>query len=196
MSNLHDYFRELLIREKQPHCELIHAWPPKLRDEIISAFEKSVSETAVKGSGCSIAELTNQAAGNKVEKYIVSKLDSGLSGFSISKCRGAGYPDQTLIQNTTNLHMPLEIKATADWKDTDTIRRVITASSRKLRARFSEPIHHLMLTAIYSGRGKGFAKIEAIRLDFLEPTTPVNVRFEASVNHKILVEGHHYSKTI
>lgn len=196
MLNLQDYFTELLIREEQPHCELIHAWSPKLRDEIVDSFEKSVSETAVKGSSCSIAGLTNQAAGNKVEKYIVPKLDSGLSGFSISKCRGLGYPDQTLIQNTTNLHMPLEIKATADWKDTDTIRRVITSSSKKLRARFSGHIHHLMLTVIYSGRGEEFAKIEAIRLDFLEPTTTVNIRFEASVNHKILVEGHHYSKTI
>ena len=196
MPNLQDYFRDLLIWEEEPHRELIHAWSPELRDTIVSAFEISVSETAVKGSSCSIAGLTNQAAGNEVEKYIVPKLDSGLSGFLIYKCRGPGYPDQTLIQNTTNLHIPLEIKATADWKDTDTIRRVLTSSSKKLRAQFSGPIHHLILTVLYSGRGEEFAKIEAIRLDFLEPTTIVNVRFEASVNHKILAEGHHYSKTI
>ena len=196
MPNLQDYFRELLIREEQPHRELVHAWPPDLRDMIVSAFEKSVSETAVKGSRCSIAGLTNQAAGNKLEKYIVAKLNSGLSRFSIFKCRGLGYPDQTLLQNTTGLQIPLEVKATADWNDKDTIRRVITSSSNKLRARFSEPIHHLILTVIYSGRGEDFAKIEAIRLDFLEPTTHVDIKFEASVNHKILVEGHHYSKTI
>jgi hypothetical protein len=196
VPNLRDYFRDLLIWEEEPHCELIHAWVPELRDMIVSAFEISVSETAVKGSRCSIAGLTNQAAGNTLEKYIVAKLDSGLSGFSISKCRGAGYPDQTLIQSTTGLQISLEVKATADWNDTDTIRRVITSSSKKLRARFSEPIYHLILTVIYLGRGEDFAKIEAIRLDFLEPTTLVDIKFEASVNHKILVEGSHYSKTI
>ncbi len=38
--------------------------------------------------------------------------------------------------------------------------------------------------------------MDAIRLDFLEPDTAVNVRLEASVNHKILAAGPHRSKVI
>ena len=151
----------------------------------------------MKGSICPIKPgSTNQAAGNQIEEYIVPKLDSGLSGFSISKCRGSGYPDQILIQHTPKLHIPLEMKATADWNEKDSIRRVLTASSKKLRAQFSEPLYHLLLTVLYFGRGEEFATIEAIRLDFLEPTTTVNVRLEASVSHKLLADGPHYSKTI
>lgn len=40
------------------------------------------------------------------------------------------------------------------------------------------------------------ARIETIRLDFLEPLTQVNTRFEASVSHRILATGGHYSVTI
>ena len=225
MANLRDFFRDLLNWEKQQSDEpihqrpqelrdpvsafgnavseaeqqsdnLIHQWPQKLRDKIVSAFENAVSESAVKGAVCSLPPgITNQSVGNEIEKYIVPKLDRGLSGFSISKCRGPGYPDQTLIQQSTNLHIPLEMKATANWNEKDTIRRVLTSSSKKLRAQFSEPIHHLLLTVLYSKQDdENFATIDAIRLDFIEPTTAVNVRLEASVNHKILVGGHHYSK--
>lgn len=151
----------------------------------------------MKGSICPIPPGTsNQSIGNKVEEYIVPILDSSLSGFSISKCRGPGYPDQTLIQQSTNLHIPFEMKATAKWNETDTIRRVLTGSSRELRTRFSAPIYHLILTVSYANRQSESVTIDTIRLDFLEPTTTVNIKFEASVNHKILTSGDHYSKTI
>ena len=197
MANLKDFFRDLLNWEEQEHCELIHPWPQELRNSIVLAFENAVSKSSVRGSVCSLPPgITNQAAGNEIEKYIVPKLDSSLSGFSISKCRGNGYPDQILIQYTPKLHIPLEIKATAKWNERDTIRRVLTGSSRKLRTQFSEPIYHLLLTVLYSKQdGENFATIDAIRLDFIEPTTTVNVKLEASVNHKILVNGPHCSKT-
>ena len=35
--------------------------------------------------------------------------------------------------------------------------------------------------------------IDRVRLDFFEPTTPVNVRLEASVSHKILADSDHYA---
>ena len=196
MPNLQDFFRDLLNWKGQQYRELIHPWDRDLRDSIVLAFEKSVSESSVKGSICPIPpETTNQSIGNKVEEYIVPILDKSLSGFSIFNCRGPGYPDQTLIQQSTNLHIPLEMKATANWNEKDTIRRVLTSSSQKLRAQFSEPIHHLLLTVFYSQQEEVSVTIDAI-LDFLEPTTLVNVRFEDSVSHKILADGYHYSKTI
>lgn len=181
----------------QQERELIHQWPQELRDAIVSAFENAVSESSVKGSICPIPiGTTNQAIGNKVEEYIVPKLDRCLSDFSISKCRGSGYPDQILIQDTSGLHMPLEMKATAGWDEKDSHRRVLTSSSKKLQTQFSEPIYHLLLTVLYSKQDdEDFATINTIRLDFLEPTTSVNVRLEVSVNHRLLADGDHYSKT-
>ncbi len=190
-------FENSVSEAGQQECELIHQWPQELRNAIVSAFENTVSESSVKGSVCSLPSgITNQAVGNEIEKYIVPKLNSGLSDFSISKCRGSGYPDQILIQDTSRLHMPLEMKATADWNEKDSNRRVLTSSSKKLRAQFSEPIYHLLLTVLYSKQDdENFATIDTIRLDFLEPTTAVNVRLEVSVNHKLLADGDHYSKT-
>ena len=197
MANLRDFFRDLLNWEGQQYCELIHPWPQNLRNSIVLAFEDAVPASSAKGSVCSLPpEIKNQAIGNEIEKYIVPKLNSSLSGFSIFKCRGPGYPDQTLIQQSTNLHIPLEMKATAKWNEKDPNRRVLASSSKKLRAQFSEPIYHLLLTVLYSKQDdEDFATIDTIRLDFLEPTTAVNVRLEVSVSHKILVNDPHYSET-
>ena len=196
MPNLRDFFRDLLNREGQQYRELTHSWPQDLRNSIVLAFENAVLESSVKGSICQLKPNSrNQSIGNQVEKHVVAKLDSVISGFSISKCRGSGYPDQTLIQKSSNLRIPLEMKATSDWNDTDSNRRVLTSSSDKLRAKFTEPIYHLLLTALYSDFDKDLVTIDAIRLDFLEPTSIVNVRLEASVSHKILVNDQHYSKT-
>ncbi|MXV85868.1 hypothetical protein F4X88_02320 [Candidatus Poribacteria bacterium] len=181
----------------QQEHELIHQWPQELRNTIVSAFENAVSESSVKGSVCSVSPgASNQKIGNEIEKYTVPKLNSSLLDFSISKCRGSGYPDQILIQDTPRLQMPLEMKATGDWNEKDSNRRVLVSSSKKLRAQFSAPIYHLLLTVLYSKQDdEDFVTINTIRLDFLEPTTAVNVRLEVSVSHKILADGDHYSKT-
>ena len=198
MSDLNNFFTDLLDREEQPYRQLIDQWPQDLCDTVVSAFEDAVSKASVKSSICPLKpRSSNQSIGNQIEKYIVQELGSVILGFSISKCSGSGYPDQILIQQTTQLKMPLEMKATAEWDEKDSNRRVLTSSSDKLRNQFSAPIHHLLLTGLYSKKDdEDFAAIDAIRLDFLEPTTVVNVRLEASVSHKLLVGGHHYSKTI
>jgi hypothetical protein len=118
-----------------------------------------------------------------------------MRAFTIGACSGAGYPDRILIQRDTRLRMPLEVKATSDWNPSDSNRRVLTSSSEKLRRQFTSPIHHLLMTLLYTIEGQG-ARVDAVRLDFLEPDTTVNVRLEASVNHKILAAGPHRSKVI
>lgn len=189
-------FENTISEADQQKRELIHQWPQELRNAIVSAFENAVSESSVKNSACPVSPgASKQKIGNEIEKYIVPKLDSSLSDFSISKCRGSGYPDQILIQDTPKLRMPLEMKATVDWNEKDTIRRVLAGSSQKLHTQFSAPIYHLLLTVLYSKQDdEDFVIIDTIRLDFLEPTTTVNVKLEASVNHKILVNEQHYSK--
>ena len=69
------------------------------------------------------------------------------------------------------------------------------SSASKLRAQFVSPIYHLLATVIYSQVPNG-VRIDHLRLDFLEPTTPVSVRLEASVNHRILANGTHHSRVI
>jgi hypothetical protein len=51
------------------------------------------------------------------------------------------------------------------------------------------------MTVLYSP-SVSHATIDAIRLDFIEPSTSVSVRLEASVNHKILSNGPHHTKVI
>lgn len=184
------------LRGQQQHRELVAQWPQTLRESIESAFVNAVSNSGLKDSVCSLNPgSSNQSIGNQVEDYTIQRLNTKISEFSISRCSGPGYPDQTLTQIATGTRMPLEVKATSNWDERDTNRRVLTSSSKKLRAQFDGPIYHLLLTILYS-ENEDSATINAIRLDFLEPTTPVNVRLEASVNHKILAEGHHYSKII
>lgn len=100
-----------------------------------------------------------------------------------------------LEERTTALKIPLEMKATGQWNPADSNRTVLTSSSAKLRSQFVSPIYHLLVTVIYSQVGGG-VRIDAIRVDFLEPTTQVNVRMESSGSHKILDQGGHYSRTI
>lgn len=198
MANLSDYYRSLLHWEGQQHSELVHVWPKELRDMIVSAFINAISESSMKGSLCPIRpNSTNQSRGNQVENYTINKLNTTISGFSILKCQGHGYPDRVLTQQAFGCNIPLEVKATRDWNEKDSNRRVLTSSSTKLRSHFSAPIYHLLLTVLYSYQdGEQYATIDTIRLDFLEPSTTVNVRLEASVNHKILSNGPHHSKMI
>jgi hypothetical protein len=69
------------------------------------------------------------------------------------------------------------------------------SSSKKLREAFAAPIHHVLLTVCYDVAGAVYC-ISCVRLDFIQPTTEVSVRLEASVNHKILSSGQHTSRTI
>lgn len=196
MSNLRNYYQDLLNWEGEPQRELVEEWPHTLRESIESAFVNAVSKSRVKGSTCPLRpNSSNQSIGNQVEKYTMEELNTTISEFSISLCYGKGYPDQTLVQIATGTRIPLEVKATSNWDEKDSNRRVLTSSSKKLRAQFSDPIYHLLLTVLYS-QNENSAIVGAIRLDFLEPTTIVNVRLEASVNHKILATGHHCHRII
>ena len=196
MFNLENYYRDLAKWEKQPLIPLVHAWPKPLRNAVEFDFVAATASCKIKSANCPIRPAsTNQSIGNQVEEYTISKLNGHLSEFSIAPCKSSGYPDKMLTQKTTRLKMPLEFKASRDWNPNDANRRVLTSSSKKLRRQFPAPIHHLLLTVLYSPAPR-YITIQSLRLDFLEPSTAVNVRLEASVNHKILANGPHHSRTI
>lgn len=196
MPSLNDYYTDLLNWEGVSPITLVHAWPVQLRQSVEADIVSSVTSSRVKGSNCPLRPgSTNQSIGNQVENYTIPLLEQHTSGFRMGPCSGAGYPDKTLTELTTGLKMPLEVKATSDWNPADSNRRVLTSSSKKLRTQFTAPIHHLLLTVLYT-KASSHATIDAIRLDFLEPSTSVSVRLEASVNHKILSNGPHHKKVI
>ena len=87
------------------------------------------------------------------------------------------------------------MKATSQWNPADSNRRVLTSSSDKIRNHFCPQIYHLNCTVMYDISDSDDARINALRLDFLQPTTTVNVRLEASVSHKILSNGTHPTST-
>lgn len=138
---------------------------------------------------------TNRLA-TKVENYTIPLLQQHTSTYIMGPCSGAGVSRQApFTQRSTRLKMPLEVKATSDWNPADSNRRVLTSSSTKLRKQFKMQIHHVFLTVLYAPTST-HATIDVIRLDFLEPSTSVSVRLEASVNHKILSREPHHTIVI
>ena len=194
MPTLSDYYKDLQIWGNVDRKTLIAEWPETLAVSVESQIHNALGTAGVLGIRCPIRKgSTNQSIGNQVEDFVIPLLASKLALFTLRKCAGAGYPDRELIQVDSGLKIPLEIKATADWNPSDSSRRVLTSSSDKLRTQFAEPIHHLLFTILYEISSPMSARIGSIRLDFLEPSTLVGVRLEASVSHKILCAGGHRS---
>ena len=191
MSNLRDYYRDLLNWEGVPSQELIATWPTVLVDEIKTEFQSAVQASQLRGAICNLRTgSSNQSIGNQVEEFTIQHLKSHHKEFTISKCSGAGYPDKLLLKRGSQANIVMEFKATSGWNPADSNRRVLTCSSAKIRKCVTPPIYHLLCTVMYRLVGSS-AEIQALRLDFLEPDTPVDVRLEASVSHRSLATGPH-----
>lgn len=188
---LEEYYKLLLKWENEAPQDLVCRWPKPLINLIASDFRAAVDEVLRTSREISVKPgSTNQSIGNQVEAHTVSSLAASLQAFSLAACSGAGYPDKKLVQKSTGLSMPFEVKATSDWNPRDSNRRVLTSSSVKLCKHFTPPIYHVLCKVMY-GLQKTFVVISGLRLDFLEPDTEVNVRLEASVSHMILAGGTH-----
>lgn len=190
MKNFAEYYKDLLEWEGVEFKELISDWREDLIEEIKNDFQTAVTNSNLKGLAF-VPNKTNQSVGNQVEIVALEKLNEHLKIFQIDNCSGAGYPDRVLTKGDFK-QVALEMKATGDWNPNDSNRRVLTSSSKKLREKFISPVYHLLCTVVYKGEFES-AKIESIRLDFIEPETQVSVRLEASVSHKMLTNATHES---
>ncbi len=190
MKNFAEYYKDLLESESVEFQELISDWQEDLLIEIQDDFQQATNNSKLKGTTF-VPNKTNQSVGNQLADLVSGKLNDYLKIYKIERYLGKGYPDRILAKGSFR-HIALEMKATSNWDPKDTNRRVLTSSSRRLRAKFVSPIYHLICTVIYQNN-TGSSEIEALRLDFIEPKTQVSVRLEASVNHKILASGTHKS---
>lgn len=196
MRTFKAFYRELQQREGLKPLRLVSAWAKHDTARIARKTKHAFEATDLKNAVVRIKRgSTNQSIGNQIANFVVKTLNSRLQEFRIDDCSGTGYPDKILKESATGRIFPFELKATSQWNPSDSNRRVLTSSSNKLREKFREPISHLLATILYRKSG-GRYRIEGIRLDFLEPMTQVNVRLEASVNHRILNGGTHPTKII
>src|SRR6266581_1217354 len=166
MSTLRDYYLKLQEFESATPVDLIAPWQP----EIVEAIHGDFAAT---------------------------RIDTALQQFRIESCPGQGYPDRILRRLLDQSRYPAELKATSAWNPADSNRRVITSSTAKLRRQFTQPINHLLITFSYTlNTVTEQASVTAIRMDFVEPDTIVNIRLEASVSHRLLAEGKYTHYTL
>jgi len=191
-----EYYNELQRREGLEPAELIAEWAQADTDAISAAFRTAVATSRITEQNIPIwAGSTNQSIGNQVADFFVPMINQHLRQYRIDACPGGGYPDKILVEIASRRTFPFELKATSTWDAADSNRRVLTSSSRKLRQRFPGAVNHVLATILYA-TGAGISRVRSLRLDFIEPSTPVNIRLEASVSHRLLAEATHRSTTI
>lgn len=192
MGNLGDYYNNLMAWEghRPDGVVLIAPWDMTDSKLIQEDFQLAMNASGVKSRAIPIRSgSTNQSVGNQVASFFATIINPHLRKYLIRDCSGQGYPDKKLIDKNSQKVFAFELKATSSWNSSDSNRRVLTCSSKKLRESFSSPINHILTTCCYSENPDW--KLTALRLDFIEPTTQVDVRLEASVNHKSLSLGSH-----
>ncbi len=195
-TRIADYYLELQRREGLEPIELVAPWDEATSDAISEAFRASMTAAAITQRDITLRTgSTNQSIGNQVADYFVPEMNRHLQGFYIDACVGGGYPDKILREITTGRTFPFELKATSTWDVSDSNRRVITSSSRKLRQRFRGATNHILATLHYVTE-VGRSRVRSLRLDYIDPDTLVNIRLEASVSHRSLGAATHRTVTI
>ncbi len=193
MNNLGDYFGELIRREGKPRIKLAARWARREIRSITRCFRNAFARCHFERSPLVIdSNVTGQALGNHLANYFATQMDRNLTLFKIQRCAGQGYPDRRLVRITNRRSYALELKATRSYEPKSNHRVILTCSTRKLRRHFAAPINHLLLTVFHKKEGDN-VWIRNFRIDFLEPSTKVRVRLEASVSQHLLAKSTHPS---
>lgn len=181
---------------------LVAAWEAAQAANVEERVSQAVKSCGILGSvipGFAVDgrgnERSNQSKGNVAADALSQALNCDPNLLLIASLKGAGYPDRRLSIPDKEFACCFELKATSDWNERDSNRRVLTSSPTKLLngiavGQLPKPPCHLIGTIIYD-RTSG--QIAGVRLDFLEPDSRVNVRLEASTSHQLLARGRHRS---
>jgi hypothetical protein len=184
MENFEGFFRKLASWEARPAAPLVSPWKRSDRLAISADFRRAFRRICLEPMALR-ARSTSQSAGHRVAEAVASKLGSRLRRFKLEPCKGRGYPDKKLSHVRNRRAFALEIKATQRFNPRSGNRIVLTCASQKMRREFRKPVNHLLLTLCYRRSGSRFW-VRSVRLDFLQPTTEVNIRLECSVNRRLL----------
>lgn len=129
---------------------------------------------------------------NKAANHFIARVPPHLPAQNqIALANGAGYPDGIFVSGRVGYCM--EFKATSNWRNGDTNRRVLTSAPSKMRhlvnsGKIGSPPAHLICTVLYSEPN---SNLTGIRLDFLDPSSIVNIRLGASTSQKLLAQSRH-----
>lgn len=186
------YLQEVQQRLGLAPISLIRPWTAPE----VAAVENAL-RIAIVNSGIATMQIpnftgTNQSKGNKAADFFIDRTANYFPiGATIEATQAKGYPDRIFRLGAVGFFM--EFKATSDWNDTDSNRRVLTSSPLKMinlinSGLVGNPPAHFVCTVIYD---KNLSLIRSCRLDFLEPNSEVNIRLEASTSQKILTQSPH-----
>jgi hypothetical protein len=186
MGTLRTFFQQLSRWEHKPVIRLAANWSPKDRKAITVDVKQAVDTSGLARSAFALPPaITTQAMGNHFADVFCERLGPHLRQYQIEGCDGPGYPDRRLVRSKDGRAFVLELKLTRDFDPRDGNRLVLTSNSDKLRRHFHGPVRHLLVTVCYR-RSRGRIRVRFVRLDFLQPSTPVHVRLEASITKRIL----------
>lgn len=194
MNSLNDYYGELTRREGKSKTKLVAPWPRDQISSITHCFRRAFTACRFEERPFTVEKnITGPALGNKLANHFATELCLRLKKFTIQSCAGQGYPDRRLVRVEGNRSFALELKATTAFEPKSNHRVILTSSSSKLRQEFSPPINHLLVTVFFR-KICNQVWIYNMRLDFLGPSSKVNVRLEASVSQHLLADAKHPSR--
>ena len=180
-----------------PTMTLIRAWTPQEIAAVEAALRAAVAASGVLNSVIPNFVGTNQSKGNKAANHFIALVPPHLPAQNqISLAKGAGYPDRIYVSGQVGYCM--EFKATSNWQNADSNRRVLTSAPTKMRrlvnlGTIGNPPAHLICTVLYSEPN---STVTGIRLDFLDPSSIVNIRLEASTSQRLLAQSPHHNVAI
>jgi len=194
MKDLKKYFAGLSRYERVPGRQMVAEWVRSDIRSVTHAFQLATKRSRIFFHVD--PEISAPSLGNRVANEFVNGVAEILPHYSLAECPGNGYPDRILKRLRDGRRFAFELKAKTGFDPADGHRVVLTSTGKKLRRHFSPdtPICHLLATVFYSRCQDGSRwriAVEGLRLDFLSPATPVEVRWEASVSHRLLSRAPH-----
>ncbi|MCX7379817.1 MAG: hypothetical protein NTY94_24050 [Alphaproteobacteria bacterium] len=193
MARFDEYLLEVQKRMGLQPVQLVRPWAKSEIKSIETAINAAVTASALFGSMIPNFTGTNQSKGNKAANHLMSIVPSHLPALhTITDAKGAGYPDR--IFNIGNLGFCMELKATSNWNNIDSNRRVLTSTPRKMlklltTKKIGAPPAHFLCTVLYSEPN---STVTGLRLDFLDPSSEISVRLEASTSQRLLTQSPHH----
>jgi hypothetical protein len=197
MIDFATFFTALSGFEGNSVADLVSPWNPfdvrQITNEFRAAFARRKIEFLLD------SKTSYSALGNRVAEAFVDSINADLRGYRLCGCKGQGYPDRQLLRLKDKRNFAFELKATTSFDPRNSNRVILTSGTGKLRRNFgiANPICHVLATTLYSKTQTGRRcqiMITGLRLDFLEPSSPIQKRYEASVSHWLLSRGAHESR--